>query len=67
MKDNAHFDAYRAHELARCIVEGIKKNHLAIARFLVDDAPFDPSHPDSVESFSLPANPFTKKEPPLRK
>ena len=50
LKDNTHFNAYGAYELARCIVEGIKANHLGIVKFLADDAlaAFDPRHPDPV-------------------
>src|SRR5205823_3705770 len=58
LKDDTHFNAYGAYELARCIVEGIKANRLGIARFLVDDVPaFDPAHPDPVARWSLPASP----------
>jgi lysophospholipase L1-like esterase len=60
LKDDTHFNAYGAYELARCVVEGIKVNKLGIAKYLVDDAlaPFDPAHPDAVEGWSLPMSPF---------
>lgn len=66
LKDNTHFNAYGAYELARCIVEGIKSNKLGIAKFLVDDAlaPFDPRHPDAVESWTLPASPLMSTTTP---
>jgi lysophospholipase L1-like esterase len=58
--DNTHHNNYGSYELAKCIVEGIKANKLGIARFLVDDiAPFDPSHPDSMETFAIPASPLS--------
>jgi hypothetical protein len=58
LKDNTHFNSYGAYELARCIVEGIKANKLGIAKFLADDVkPFDPSHPDPVNTWSLPMSP----------
>lgn len=57
-QDATHHNNYGSYELAKCIVAGIKANKLVIAKFLVDDLlPFDPSHPDPVENFSVPASP----------
>lgn len=59
LKDDTHFNAYGAYELARCVVEGIRANKLGLVKYLVDDAGrFDPSHPDPLEKWSLPASPF---------
>ncbi|WPU97152.1 rhamnogalacturonan acetylesterase [Mucilaginibacter sabulilitoris] len=57
LADNTHFNTYGAYELAKCVIEGIKSNHLGIAHYIIDGPPFDPSHPDSPEKFSLPASP----------
>jgi lysophospholipase L1-like esterase len=58
LNDNTHFNGYGAYELAKCIIEGIKANHLGIAEFLVDGlATFNPANPDPVETFSLPLSP----------
>lgn len=57
-QDGTHHNNYGSYELARCVVEGIKQNHLAIAKFLAPDVqPFDPAHPDSPRSFHIPASP----------
>jgi lysophospholipase L1-like esterase len=57
-QDTTHHNNYGSYELAKCIVEGIKANKLGIAKFLVDDVPaFDPSRPDPVETFDMPASP----------
>ena len=57
--DGTHHDNYGAYELAKCIVEGIKANKLAIAKYLVKDAPvFAPTHPDPVAKFGVPASPI---------
>jgi hypothetical protein len=42
-------------------------NHLdELAKFLTDElGPFDPSHPDPVTSFRIPASPATSSEKPL--
>lgn len=58
LADNTHHNAYGAYQLAKMVVEGIRTNHLHIERFLLDDVPpYDPSRPDPVETWSLPASP----------
>ena len=58
LKDNSHFNAYGAYELAKCVVEGIKANNLGIAEYLAEDVPaFDPETPDPVEQWNLPPSP----------
>jgi lysophospholipase L1-like esterase len=60
LKDDTHFNDYGAYELAKMIVEGLRRTSLPLARELLPDLPsFDPSHPDPVETFALPASPFT--------
>ncbi len=64
--DNTHHDNYGSYELARCIVEGIKASKLGLEKFLASDiALFDPSHPDPVNSFVLPASPKSNSVKPL--
>ncbi|CAN5339212.1 rhamnogalacturonan acetylesterase [soil metagenome] len=58
LKDDTHFNNYGAYELARMIVQGLKESGLPLARELQDGIPtFDPSHPDPVDQFTLPASP----------
>lgn len=57
LADNTHFNTYGAYEIAKMVVEGIKANHLGLEKFLVDVPHFDPSHPDDVDTFSLPVSP----------
>ncbi|MDQ2668684.1 MAG: rhamnogalacturonan acetylesterase, partial [Gemmatimonadota bacterium] len=57
LKDDTHFNNYGAYEMARMIVQGLKESGLPLARELVDVPTFDPSHPDPVETFTLPASP----------
>ena len=59
LKDNTHFNAYGAYQLAKCVIEGIKTAKLDLARYLVDAGPFDPSKPDPVEAFRLPLSPLS--------
>jgi lysophospholipase L1-like esterase len=56
--DNTHHNNYGSYELAKCIVEGIRSSKLELAKFIVEDyKPFDPSHPDPLEDFKVPASP----------
>jgi lysophospholipase L1-like esterase len=65
-QDPTHHNNYGSYELAKCVVEGIRAKVPALAKYLADDAPaFDPAHPDSPESFSLPASPVSSTEKPL--
>jgi lysophospholipase L1-like esterase len=64
--DGTHHNNYGSYELAKCVVEGIKTANLGIAKYLVNDAPkFDPSKPDAIESFRLPASPVMTTVKPL--
>ena len=56
--DNTHHNNYGSYELARCVVEAIRRSKLDLVRFLVDDLPpFDPGHPDPSGDFHLPPSP----------
>ena len=58
LKDDTHFNNYGAYELARMMVQGLRVSGLPLARLLLPDiAPFDPSHPDPLDTFTLPASP----------
>src|SRR5262249_1507195 len=63
--DGTHHNNYGSYELAKCIVEGIKINKLAIAKYLLNDTSrFDPAHPDAIESFNLPHSPTVSSARP---
>jgi lysophospholipase L1-like esterase len=63
--DGTHHNNYGAYELAKCVVEGIKANNLSIAKFLAKDVTgFDPSHPDPLEYFEIPASPLRSEVKP---
>lgn len=58
-QDGTHHNNYGSYELAKCVVEGIKKNHLGLAKFLATDVPaFNPAKPDDVKSFHIPESPM---------
>jgi lysophospholipase L1-like esterase len=58
LQDDSHFSSYGGYELAKCVVEGIRKNRLGIARYLQKGLPsFNPSRPDPVAGWTLPVSP----------
>jgi lysophospholipase L1-like esterase len=64
-RDTTHSDSYGAYEFAKCIVQGIKDDHLGIAQYIVDDfKDFDPAHPDAPEGFDVPPSPLSTTERP---
>lgn len=57
-RDATHHNNYGAYQLARAVVEGIRRANLPLAqRLLPDVAPYDAAQPDPVETFALPASP----------
>jgi beta-galactosidase len=64
LRDNSHFSAYGAYELAKAVVEGIRSGEPRLASYFVDDLPrFDPAHPDPVHGWSLPVSPPLPETP----
>lgn len=65
LKDDTHHNNYGGYELARCVVEGIKSAIPALVPYLANDtAPFDPSKPDSPDTFDVPGSPFSVAQKP---
>jgi lysophospholipase L1-like esterase len=64
--DGTHHNNYGSYELAKCVVEGLRAAKLPIVRSLVKALPkFNPSYPDPLETFSLPASPMVNYVKPL--
>lgn len=64
--DNTHHDNYGSYELAKAVVTGLRQTGLPVAAFIADGfGHFDPSHPDPVEAFAVPASPNFTNERPL--
>jgi hypothetical protein len=58
-QDGTHHNNYGSYELAKCVVEGIRENKLALVKDLAADVtPFDPSQPDDVKNFYMPESPM---------
>jgi lysophospholipase L1-like esterase len=64
--DGTHHSAYGAYILAKCMVQGAIDAKLPWAKDVVDEwKPFDPSKPDSIETFSMPQDPQLDPARPL--
>jgi lysophospholipase L1-like esterase len=64
--EHTHHGDYGSYEIAKCVLNGIKQNDLDLARFIIDDfGGFDPSHPDPVDSFTLPKTPSRNARTPV--
>jgi lysophospholipase L1-like esterase len=63
--EGTHHNNYGSYELARCIVQAIRDNHLPIAKDIIDDIPpFDPAHADSFSRFNFDPSPNATAEKP---
>ena len=61
LKDNTHFNPYGAYQIAQCVVEGLKQlNHPLVEYIREDYETYDPSKPDSFESFNWIECPFVE-------
>jgi lysophospholipase L1-like esterase len=65
LKDDTHFNAYGAYELAKCIVQAIKASDLPVKKFISNDfKDFDPAKPDAVDRFYWPMSPLVASKKP---
>jgi lysophospholipase L1-like esterase len=63
--DGTHHSNYGSYELAKCVVKGIITSQPDLARHLVDGLPpFDPAHPDPVDTFKIAESPQASTEKP---
>ena len=66
LKDNTHFNPYGAYEIAKCVVEEMRRAGLPLCSHLRDDyKPFDPTHPDDPDTFRWLPSPFVDVTKPL--
>ncbi len=64
--DGTHHDNYGSYELAQCVLDGIRQNHMPLAKDIVSNFKgFDPAHPDPVGTFYMPASPRRSTVKPL--
>ncbi|MFN8354487.1 MAG: rhamnogalacturonan acetylesterase [Spirosomataceae bacterium] len=59
LADDTHFSNYGAYQLAKCIVEGLKKAQSPLTKWLLPNLPpFDPAHPDALDTWDFPQSPL---------
>ncbi len=59
LADNTHFNPYGAYEIAKMVIEGMKSLNLpVICNLRPEYKPYNPSQPDSFESFHWVDSPF---------
>lgn len=64
-KDATHHNNYGAYQLARCVVEGVRRAVPDLARHLADDLPpFDPARPPAPDSFVMAPSAARSMETP---
>lgn len=64
--DGTHHDNYGSYELAQCVLEGLRKDKLPLVKYIRSGVPhFDPSKPDSIADFDVPASQKVQTEKPL--
>ena len=58
-QDGTHHNNFGSYEIAKCVVEGIRKEKLPLAAMLAEDVkPFDPAKPDAVAEFKYAVSPL---------
>ena len=63
--DATHHKTYGAYELAKIVAIGLRQNNLEVAKQFKDDfKDFDPAHPDTAGSFTIPFNIPLSGRPP---
>lgn len=68
LKDDTHFNAYGAFELAKIVVEEIREQKLPLVKYLKKDVPrFDAARPDDVAKFVWAPSPMVSTEKPYGK
>ena len=63
-KDTTHHSDYGSYELAKCVVEGIRRAGLPLTQSLIEMPVFDPAHPDPFDKFDVPAEPLQNAQKP---
>ena len=63
--DNTHFNPYGAYEIAKCVIEEMKRIGLPLTTYLRNDySAYNPATPDNPETFHWDASPFVELEKP---
>ena len=64
LADNTHFNPYGAYQIAKCVIEGMKKATPELTKYLKTNTTYNPAMPDSFETFHWCPAPFCEMEKP---
>lgn len=65
-QDGTHHNNYGSYQLAKCVVTGIQRAGLPLAKSITADfGGFDPAKPDPIATFEMPASPTLSEVKPL--
>lgn len=65
LADNTHFNTYGGSQICKSVLRGLIDNNSPLVKYFVKDfKTFDPSNPDKIEEFYVPATPFSSTEKP---
>lgn len=64
LEDNTHFNPYGAYQIAKCVIEGMKKATPELVKYLKTDISYDPAKPDGIAGFHWCPAPFCEMEKP---
>ena len=63
--EGTHHNNFGSYELAKCIIQGIRDNHLLLSDALLDNlSQFNPANPDNYDTFVFDQSPFISDEKP---
>lgn len=64
LADNTHFNTFGAYEVAKCVIEGIRKAIPELTPYIKEGPVFNPAHPDNPDEFHWNLSPFSEIEKP---
>jgi lysophospholipase L1-like esterase len=65
LADNTHFNAYGAYQIAQCVIEELKANHIPLVQYLRDkEYTYNPQHPGNPDTFEWTPVFFAETEKP---
>ncbi len=65
-RENTHHSDYGSYEIARCVLQSLRDNQVALANFILPEfTNFDPTHPDPITTFKVPASAGVTRRKPV--
>ncbi|MBQ8674582.1 MAG: rhamnogalacturonan acetylesterase [Bacteroides sp.] len=64
LADNTHFNPYGAYQIAKCVIEGMRKATPELIPHLSTDPAYNPATPDNPDTFQWSPSPFCELDKP---